>query len=183
MPDNTYKKMVRDLQNYLNSVANAGLDPDGSLGGKTARAAEMYERAIKPAKKTPYARIAHCLHKLRSQIDILCPNRSKVADGWIGDAAHAKRKSDHNAKKVGDELVVFALDITHDPANGVDCAVLADALTKDIRTKYIIFRGRIYNAKTNKRWEKYEGNNAHNHHLHISVTDTSDADVKHWSLS
>ena len=41
------------------------------------------------------ARIAKALATLREQVNSKWPNRSKVNDGWLGDAAHQARKSDH----------------------------------------------------------------------------------------
>jgi hypothetical protein len=33
---------------------------------------------------------------LRAQVNKRWPTREKASDGWIGDRAHASRKSDHN---------------------------------------------------------------------------------------
>ena len=52
--------------------------------------------------------------RLRDQIDRRWPNRHKRSDGWIGDAAHAARKSDHNPI----DGVVFALDIDENMGKG-----------------------------------------------------------------
>ena len=69
-------------------------------------------------------RIAKSLGLLAATVNAAAPNRSKASDGWIGDASHAARKSDHNPNRTpGDGIpdgVVCALDITHDPANGCD---------------------------------------------------------------
>lgn len=127
------------------------------------------------------ARLAKSLVKLRDQINALAPNRSKSSDGWIGDPAHAARKSEHNPNSAG---VVRALDVTHDPRNGVDAGTLADAIRKsgDPRVYYVISNGRI--ANSGAPWRKYTGSNGHYHHFHVSVSADSrlyDSD-KPWAL-
>ncbi len=46
--------------------------------------------------------------QLREQIDDSFPERSRKSDGWIGDARHSTRKSDHNPDATG---CVRAIDI------------------------------------------------------------------------
>lgn len=113
-------------------------------------------------------RLAKSLEILRKQINDTYPKRSKVSDGTIGDTAHAQRKSDHNKDKDG---VVRALDITHDPKNGVDCGKIVEALraSGDPRISYIIWNKRIWNPSVSGAWRSYEGNNPHNKHFHLSV--------------
>lgn len=106
---------------------------------------------------------------LRSQLDRKYANRSKLSDGWIGDTAHASRPSDHNPNAFG---VVTALDITHDPAHGVDTWKLAEILriNRDPRIKYVISNGRIFSSAVSAwQWRPYTGANKHAHHVHISV--------------
>ncbi len=62
-------------------------------------------------------RLAKSLETLRSQVNAVHPNRSKESDGSIGNAEHSARESDHNPNSAG---VVCAIDITPDPAGGVD---------------------------------------------------------------
>jgi lysozyme family protein len=115
------------------------------------------------------ARIAKSLDVLRAQIDAKYPNRSKLSDGWIGDTAHRARPSDHNPNAAG---VVTALDITHDPAHGVDTWALAEILraNKDPRIKYVISNGRIFSSVVSPwQWRPYTGANKHAHHIHVSV--------------
>lgn len=114
-------------------------------------------------------RLAKSLEVLRSQINARHPNRSKLSDGTIGDTAHQATASDHNPNSAG---VVTAMDITHDPANGVDTWRLADVLrqNKDPRIKYVISNGRIFSSSVDAwQWRKYTGANAHAHHVHVSV--------------
>jgi hypothetical protein len=113
-------------------------------------------------------RLAKSLEKLRSQVNETWPRRSKASDGTIGDPAHASRTSDHNPNAAG---VVCALDITHDPKNGVDAGKLADTLklSRDPRIKYIISNRRIWNPVISKDWRPYTGSNPHSKHVHISV--------------
>jgi hypothetical protein len=119
------------------------------------------------------ARPAYSLDVLRDQIDAIAPARSKASDGWIGDPAHAARKSDHNPDLYG---IVHARDITHDPDNGADMHHLFDALRvdRDPRISYVIHYGLWYSSYPRPgrdAWQvvPYTGTNAHLKHLHISV--------------
>lgn len=121
-------------------------------------------------------RLAKSLEQLRHQINTKWPKRSIASDGSIGDAKHAASSSDHNPH-IGDGAgpnVVSAIDITHDPRNGLDSYVLAESLraSRDERIKYIISRGRIAAGSDGPQpwvWRTYSGKNPHNHHVHISV--------------
>ncbi len=54
-------------------------------------------------------------------------------------SAHIKQNpnSDHNTG--------LAVDLTHDPDNGVDCKDIYKRLQDDRRVKYLIFSGKIWN--------------------------------------
>ena len=62
---------------------------------------------------------------LREQINRRFPKRDKASDGWIGDAKHAQRASDHNPDADG---WVHALDIDDDFGAPGDAQRLADQL-------------------------------------------------------
>jgi murein L,D-transpeptidase YcbB/YkuD len=116
-------------------------------------------------------RLAHSLEDLRKQINAAAPSRSKASDGTIGDPAHSARKSDHNPDGSG---IVRALDITHDPRNGVHSQKLAEAVAaaRPSRLKYIISNGRIMSGSKGPQpwvWRKYSGTNPHDKHAHFSV--------------
>lgn len=116
-------------------------------------------------------RVGKSLLKLRDQINRQHPGRKKHADGTIGDAAHASRKSDHNPwVKDGSTGIVTAMDITHDPRTGPDTWALAEFMRqqKDPRIKYLISNRRIFSSPA-YTWRKYTGSNPHSGHVHISV--------------
>lgn len=121
--------------------------------------------------------VAPALETLRRQLNEAYPNRSKASDGGIGDGAHSNRNSDHNphVRDAQGKGVVTARDFTHDPANGLDCNELARQLiaSRDPRIKYIIWNRQICSSygKEAWQWRPYKGTNAHNHHLHLSVSD------------
>lgn len=126
-------------------------------------------------------RRARALDVYVSEIDAAAPHRSKVSDGWIGDAAHASRDSDHNPWVIlAGEGIVRAEDITHDPAGGVDCNELATALAALIAVgahpalrsgAYVIWDGRIFSFdRRDEGWRPYTGSNSHTHHCHLSVS-------------
>jgi len=117
----------------------------------------------------PSWRVAKSLETLRRQINDMAPGRSTASDGTIGDQAHQIRNSDHNPNADG---VVTALDITHDPAHGVDAGAMAEMLRlgQDPRIKYIISNRRIASSKIQPWvWRPYTGANAHTRHFHVSV--------------
>ena len=124
-------------------------------------------------------RLDKSLEKLRTQVNITYPNRSKLSDGTIGDTAHASTVSDHNPDANG---VVRAMDITHDPVHGLDIQNLADGLrdSRDSRIKYIIANSRIF-IPPNWSWQAYSGSNPHSKHMHISIKGNYD-DTKNWSI-
>lgn len=123
-------------------------------------------------------RPAKSLVTLRNQINTLSPNRDKSSDGMLASEAHtqANPTSDHEPR-IGDGGigVVTAVDITHDPAHGIDSEKLAEALraAKDERIKYIISNRKIASGTGQDheawKWRPYTGANPHNHHVHISV--------------
>ena len=118
---------------------------------------------------------------LEAEADALAPNRSRASDGSIGDAAHSARTSDHNP----DGGFVDAIDITHDPANGMDIHALLRrvAARGDRRVKYLISNGQIHNPSRGDppgRWRVYTGSNPHRRHGHISVLNSGRVDTSPW---
>lgn len=112
-------------------------------------------------------RLANSLITLRDQINKNYPGRNKASDGTIGDAAHASSVSQHNPNSAG---VVTAFDITHDPAHRLDGGSLAESLTKDGRTWYVIWNNRIWEEG---QWITYNGSDPHTSHVHISTSQES----------
>jgi hypothetical protein len=115
---------------------------------------------------------------LREAIDDAFPDRSRSLDGWIGDARHAARKSDHNPDATG---IVRAIDIDANLGSKLPEAFdLADQLRllarSDRRISYIIFNGKIATWRRNYKWRKYTGINPHKTHIHISFTKLGDED-------
>jgi hypothetical protein len=96
----------------------------------------------------------------------------KASDGLLPSAAHITQSpnSDHNTG--------FAVDITHDPKLGIDCAIAFKNLQADERVKYLIFKGRIWSKEKGDR--EYTGSNQHNKHLHISIKSTCGNDTSPW---
>lgn len=126
--------------------------------------------------------------KLRSQIDLACPDRSKVSDGTIGDPAHQARLSDHNPQSPppprNPDNEVDAGDFTHDPAHGADMGVIANAIrkSKDRRVAYIIWNRHETGPSHNWRWDPYDGEDPHTNHMHVSVNDVHNDETQDWSI-
>jgi peptidoglycan hydrolase-like protein with peptidoglycan-binding domain len=149
-----------------------------------AKAAVKKTAVKKPAAKKPAARSVGSLLQLLKQINEGAPKRSKVSDGWVGDAKHAARHSDHNAEPDG---TVDARDFTNDPSGGMDSQKLCDALvaSRDPRISYIICNGKIISGRKGpKPWvaRKYTGSNSHHMHIHVSVLDEGQDDRTPWKI-
>ena len=102
----------------------------------------------------------------------IAPSRSKVSDGLLPSKAHQEQNpnSDHNSG--------LAVDLTHDPARGIDCHDLYEQLKRDKRVKYLIFKGQIWIPGRGDK--PYTGSNPHNKHLHISIKDNCGNDESPW---
>ena len=109
------------------------------------------------------------------QATALWPKRKKLSDGLLPSLAHQKQNpnSDHNTG--------LAVDLTHDPANNVDCAVIFEKLKEDERVDYLIFSGKIWSkAKAKSGNRPYTGINPHHKHLHISIRTDKANDTSPW---
>jgi len=106
------------------------------------------------------------------QATAIKPSRKKASDGLLPSAAHQVQSpnSDHNTG--------YAVDLTHDPVNGIDCFNLFEELKVDKRVKYLIFHGKIWSEKNGE--SEYDGINQHNKHLHISIKDGCGDDTSPW---
>jgi hypothetical protein len=125
---------------------------------------------MKLAKKPSAAAVA-----LLRQATALAPKRMKASDGLLPSAAHLKTNptSDHNTG--------LAVDLTHDPKRGIDCAVIFEKLKEDERVKYLIFQGKIWSREKAKQGNrKYTGSNPHNKHLHCSILPAYANDTSPW---
>lgn len=186
---------VRRLQGLLDAQWTP-LDVDGAFGPATDAAVRTYQDrqglAVDgvvgagtwgallghPVKTTPGASSSSmgpapaCRRALQDASD-RAPRRSRASDGIMGDAAHQLRPSGHNAGN--------AVDITHDPAGGFDCAEWADLAVDDPRVLYVIWDRHICSrARRAEGWRPYTGANPHDHHMHVEIDPAQRADVSPW---
>jgi len=121
--------------------------------------------------------------QLRDQIDTWYQDRRTASDGWLGDARHSTRKSDHNP----DAGCVRAIDVDSrlDSSEGLS-VYLADQIRicakTDKRISYVIHNGMIASKILNFKWRKYSGFNKHTKHIHISFTKLGDKDSKPFDI-
>ncbi|MBU2669438.1 hypothetical protein KOI35_38590 [Actinoplanes bogorensis] len=124
-----------------------------------------------------------CLVKLRSEFDMIAPNRDKTSDGSVGDSAHSAEVSDHNPDETGNVPIRDADKINEVHAIDVDVDLRTPGLTMEqvvqfllgrcrsgaeTRLRYIIYNRRIWSASTSWRQQAYTGANPHDHHAHFS---------------
>lgn len=133
----------------------------------------------------PY--LVTCLATLRTEFNELSPGRDKGSDGWIGDAAHQKEKSDHNPAPDGR---VLALDVDSSGPWPVPFGDLVESLRGDSRLEYVIWNRRIASRDQGWKWRPYvdsHGNpmpDPHTNHAHFSARHdhTSNTSTATWHL-
>jgi hypothetical protein len=121
---------------------------------------------------------------LRAAVDLWYQDRNSSSDGWIGDARHASRKSDHNPDQFG---WVRAIDIDARLGTSKGLSIyLADQIRNagetDKRISYVIHMGKIASSKKGWAWREYKGFNQHRHHIHISFTKLGDIDGREFDI-
>lgn len=125
---------------------------------------------------------------LREQLNERFPKRDKRSDGWIGNAEHASRRSDHNPDKRG---WVHALDIDEDFGAPGDAEVFASQLIAYCRAG--LDHGRILNVVYENRvasgtfqrtfWTwRPDPRLGHTSHIHISFTQAAEQDGRPFLL-
>lgn len=144
------------------------------------------EPAGMQARAGGVATLAKAAQTLRAQINRRFPKRDKTSDGWIGDTAHAKRKSDHNPDSRG---WVYAIDIDEDFGAPGDAMLFANqlcALARDGkdggRIKYVIYEDKIASGTANN-WHWRGSGYGHRHHIHVSFTAKSEQDGRDFALA
>ena len=126
-------------------------------------------------KKAVVGRATPAAIAVLRQATAIAPKRMKASDGLLPSAAHLKLNpnSDHNTG--------LAVDLTHDPLNGIDCEEIFEKLKQDERVSYLIFNKRIWSRARKKEGNrKYNGTNPHTKHLHISINRTHSDDTSPW---
>jgi hypothetical protein len=142
-------------------------------------------------------RVAKSLLVLRDQIKAAYPGTPNP--GFIGDAAHASRDSDHNPwvdDPASSLNVVTAGDWYKDLEAGFSSAGFAEILRlrRDPRIKYVISDRRIfrsYGKTVNGKyyapftWAPYPGDNPHTGHNHVSVLADKSRydDTRRWVIT
>lgn len=118
--------------------------------------------------------LAPSLVALRNSIDKAFPKRDKSSDGWIGDASHAARTSEHNPcwSCTGYQYgIVRATDTDiddNDPGRDLRRELLAATIGHPA-VWYVISNGIIYSRTYNWAARKYNGPNQHTKHVHVSI--------------
>lgn len=123
---------------------------------------------------SPY--LAPSLARFRTSVNTRWPGRDHSSDGWIGDAAHQSRTSDHNPAASG---VVRALDLDKD---GLHVPTVMAAALLHPATRYVIHSRKIYHVDARFKPASYTGSNPHTGHIHTSIqhTKAAEADKTDW---
>jgi hypothetical protein len=114
---------------------------------------------------------APSLKALEAQVQNKWPTTGRMY-GYIGDVAHSKSRSEHNpvghinGPKWGAKGSVHALDIGD---KGIpDMMVIVNALIKDSRVWYVIYKTTIWSRTYGFAPRQYR-DNSHAHHIHVSL--------------
>lgn len=120
--------------------------------------------------------LAPCLHRLFAEIDANWPNRDRRTDGWIGDADHQTRESDHNPDSRG---IVHAIDIDKDGPDPI--FIVEQCISENRPTEYVIFNRTIWSRTKDFRPRAYTGKNPHTDHIHVSIRYGAHWEANTWA--
>lgn len=122
------------------------------------------------------ASLAPSLVALRNEVNARWPRRDRTSDGWIGDASHSSRVSDHNPDERG---MVHAIDVDVD---GINVGELLKATIGDPRVWYVIHNRTIYSRTHGFKPRRYTGSNPHTAHAHVSIrySSAAETDTRSW---
>ncbi len=125
--------------------------------------------------------------KLWTEVRTRFPGRDAASDGWIGDASHAARPSDHNpcwSCSGSSYGIVRAVDLDGDgwPAEACVQYLLARCRSgAERRVAYIIYKRRIWSVTYGWTQRYYSGTNPHDAHFHVSLKrDSSNFSTLSW---
>ena len=133
--------------------------------------------------------IAPALRAIRADANNVAPGRSTASDGDIGDAVHAAQgaASDHNPDPVTG--IVHAVDITNDPAHGMDtwhwAQIIAGRIASgaETRVEYLVSndgaKDVIFHLAVHGTSWVQNGSSPvqeHRNHLHTSIKHTAAAE-------
>ena len=124
--------------------------------------------------------LARSLGNLFDELNARWPHRDHKTDGWIGDAAHQARQSDHNPDSRG---IVHAIDIDKD---GIDTGIVVGQCARmEMPTSYVIFNRWIYSRSRDFEPRRYTGSNPHTGHIHVSIQSgpTFESAQWHWGIA
>lgn len=128
------------------------------------------------------ARLAPSLVRARAVIDARWPEHDRTMDGWIGDAAHQARRSDHNPNE---RDIVDAIDVDmFGGSTPVHRPSVVAGLMVHPATNYVIHDRRIYQRADQFRPRVYNGINPHDKHCHCSIMQSpmAEHDPTPWTL-
>ena len=122
---------------------------------------------------------------LVGELNVRYPARDHSSDGWIGDASHSARASDHNPD-YSDGGIVRAVDVDNNGALNQVTDLVRDMLGAaigDPRSYYVIYAGKIASRTYGWVWRAYYGSNPHDHHVHLSIlAGPLENDTRSWGL-